>query len=82
MALREMRRVAVGGPVVVFTFDPRIGEPFWFADYFPSLWREAHETSQQLGDLIELLEKVTGRRAEVSPFRLPRDLPAKFTAAG
>ncbi len=32
--------------------------------------------------MIELLEKVTGCRVEVSVFRLPCDLQDKFTAAG
>ncbi len=36
MALHEMRRVAADGPVVIFTFDPRAGETFWFADYSPA----------------------------------------------
>ena len=35
-ALSEVRRVVGGGPVVIFTFDPRLGQRFWFEDYFPS----------------------------------------------
>jgi ubiquinone/menaquinone biosynthesis C-methylase UbiE len=70
-ALSEMRRVSGGGPIVIFTFDPRAGKPFWFADYFPELWREAHETFPPLGEVVGLVEKVTGRRVEVSEFPCP-----------
>ena len=81
-ALSEMRRVAGGGPIVIFTFDPRAGEPFWFAEYFPELWREAHEKFPPLGEVVELLERVSGRRADVSEFPLPHDLRDGFAAAG
>ena len=81
-AFREMRRVVAGGPIVIFTFDPRRGEPFWFAEYFPTLWRQAYETFPPLGAVAELLRETTGRRVEVSAFRLPHDLRDKFAAAG
>jgi ubiquinone/menaquinone biosynthesis C-methylase UbiE len=81
-ALSEMGRVTAGRPVVVFTFDPRVGEPFWLAEYFPDLWREAHEAFPPLDDVMELLGKVAGRHVEVSAFRLPHDLRDKFAAAG
>ncbi len=81
-ALSEMRRVAGGAPIVVFTFDPRAGEPFWFEEYFPELWREAHRAFPPLGEVVELLERVSGSRVEVSEFALPHDLQDGFAAAG
>jgi ubiquinone/menaquinone biosynthesis C-methylase UbiE len=81
-ALSEMGRVAGGGPVVIFTFDPRAGEPFWFAEYFPELWRKTHEAFPPLGEVVELVERATGRRVEVSQFPLPHDLRDGFAAAG
>jgi ubiquinone/menaquinone biosynthesis C-methylase UbiE len=81
-ALDEMRRVVAAGPIVIFTFDPRRGEPFWFAEYFPALWRQAYETFPPLETVVELLGKITGRSVEVSTFRLPPDLEDKFAAAG
>ena len=80
-ALSEMRRVAGGGPIVIFTFDPRAGEPFWFAEYFPELWRQAHRTFPPLGEVVELVERATGRGVEVSEFPLPHDLQDGFAAA-
>jgi ubiquinone/menaquinone biosynthesis C-methylase UbiE len=81
-ALHEMRRVVTAGPIVIFTFDPRRGEPFWFAEYFPALWCQAYETFPPLETVVELLGKITGRSVKVSTFRLPHDLQDKFAAAG
>jgi ubiquinone/menaquinone biosynthesis C-methylase UbiE len=81
-ALSEMGRVAGGAPIVIFTFDPRAGERFWFAEYFPELWREAHNSFPPLGEVVELLERVSGRRIEISEFPLPHDLRDGFAAAG
>ena len=81
-AISEMRRVVEGGPIVIFTFDPRAGEPFWFAEYFPELWHQAHMAFPQLGEVVELVERVTGRGIEVSEFPLPHDLQDGFAAAG
>jgi ubiquinone/menaquinone biosynthesis C-methylase UbiE len=81
-ALSEMRRVASGGPVVVFTFDPRVGQRFWFEDYFLELWHEAHRAFPPLEEVVRLVEEVTGGGVEVFDFRLPHDLQDKLAAAG
>jgi ubiquinone/menaquinone biosynthesis C-methylase UbiE len=81
-ALSEMGRVSGGGPIVIFTFEPRAGEAFWFAEYFPELWRKAHEAFPPLGEVVGLLERITGKRVEVSEFPLPHDLQDGFAAAG
>lgn len=81
-ALSEIRRVVCDGPVVVFTFDPRVGQRFWFEDYFPELWDEAHRVFPPLEEVVRLVQEATGGAVEVSDFRLPRDLQDKFAAAG
>ena len=81
-ALTEMRRVVRGGPVVVFTFDPRVGQRFWFEDYFPELWDEAHQVFPPLEEVVRLVEEATGGDVEVFEFLLPHDLQDKFAAAG
>jgi ubiquinone/menaquinone biosynthesis C-methylase UbiE len=82
-ALSEVRRVVGGGPVVIFTFDPRLGQRFWFEDYFPELWSEAHRSFPPLEDVVSLVGEATGGGSvEVSDFRLPHDLRDKFAAAG
>lgn len=82
VALSEMQRVVSGGPIVIFTFDPRAGQRFWFEDYFPDIWRQAHETFPPLEDVVELLEDITGSGVEVCAFPLPHDLQDGFAAAG
>ena len=82
-ALSEVRRVVGGGPVVIFTFDPRLGQRFWFEDYFPELWSEAHRSFPPLEDVVSLVGEATGAGSvEVYDFRLPHDLRDKFAAAG
>jgi ubiquinone/menaquinone biosynthesis C-methylase UbiE len=81
-ALSEMRRVVRGGPVVVFTFDPRVGQRFWFEDYFPELWDEAHQAFPPLKEVVRLVEEAMGGRVEIFDFRMPHNLQDKFAAAG
>ncbi|MCA1728134.1 MAG: class I SAM-dependent methyltransferase [Actinobacteria bacterium] len=61
-ALSEMQRVARGGPVVIFTFDPRAGRRLWFEDYFPELWRQAHETVEPRPGVRSVAREVSGYR--------------------
>ena len=82
-ALSEVRRVVGGSPIVIFTFDPRLGQRFWFEDYFSELWSEAHRSFPPLEDVVSLVGEATGAGSvEVSDFRLPHDLRDKFAAAG
>ncbi len=82
VALSEMRRVVRAGPIVIFTFDPRAGQRFWFEDYFPELWAEAHRVFPPLEELVTLLGEATGSGVEVFGFRLPHDLQDGFAAVG
>lgn len=81
-ALREMRRVVPDGPLAIFTFDPRLSEPWWFGAYFPTLWRDAFRAFPPLDELIQQLQTYVGRSVDVVPFPLPADLADRFAAAG
>jgi len=37
----EFYRICPKGPIVIFTFDPRECEDFWFKEYFPEIWEQA-----------------------------------------
>ncbi len=68
---------------MILTFDPRLGQRFWFEDYFFELWSETHRSFPPLEDVVSLVGEATGAgSAEVSDFRLPHDLRDKFAAAG
>jgi SAM-dependent methyltransferase len=82
VALSEVRRVVGRGPIVIFTFDPRLGQRFWFEDYFPELWSEAHRSFPPLEEVVRLVGEATGGGVEVFGCRLPHDLQDKFAAAG
>lgn len=81
-AFAEMARVAPDGPIVLFTFDPRLDGKTWLTDYFPTIWSDSFRAFQPVHDLAELFEKATGRPVDVVPFQLPHDLTDNFTAAG
>jgi ubiquinone/menaquinone biosynthesis C-methylase UbiE len=81
-AMSEMRRVVGRGPIVLFTFDPRRAQQFWFEDYFPQLWNQAHRSFPPLADIVELVREATGSSVEVFKFPLPHDLRDTFAAAG
>lgn len=78
----EMNRIAKSGAIVSLTFDPRVVEKPWIADYFPSLWQETFEIFPPLNDVIELFQATTKRTVEISPFLLPHDLTDMFFVAG
>lgn len=81
-AIQQMYRVTGAGPIVLLTFDPRLGEKFWFADYFPQLWQDTFRVFPSLDDVIALIQQTSRRTVEVSPLMLPYDLEDMFAAAG
>jgi ubiquinone/menaquinone biosynthesis C-methylase UbiE len=81
-AVREMNRVARTGAIVFLTFDPRVGEKPWIADYFPSLWEETFHIFPPLSDVAALIQENSQRTVEIFPFMLPHDLTDMFFAAG
>lgn len=81
-AFAEMQRVCHAGPIVIFTFDPRAAELFWFAEYFPDLWQATFALFPPLETLVAQISETTARPVRVTPFRLPPDLRDRFAAAG
>ncbi len=72
-AADEMHRICPSGPVVVFTNDPRKGEPFWFADYFPQIYQRLFVTYPTVEGVAGLLASAGGWKTSVHPFPLPSD---------
>lgn len=81
-SIREMNRIARTGAIVFLTFDPRVGEKLWIADYFPSLWDDAFHVFPPLSDVVALIQSNTQRIVEIIPVMLPHDLTDMFFAAG
>lgn len=81
-ALREMRRATGGGPIVLFTWEPRAVRDFWLDDYFPDIRQGDEEMFEPIESVAAMVEKETGLRSTVTVFALPRDLVDLFAAAG
>ena len=81
-AAAEMARICSTGPIVWFTFDPRLSEYPWLNDYFPTIWENAFEIVPPLDDVCRLLEIHTYRHVTVTPWSVPQDLQDCFMAAG
>ncbi len=81
-AFRELRRTVRAGPIVLLTFDPRLSQPFWLAEYFPTVWQESYRVFPPLDELAADLAEQTGWQVSSRPFLLPPDLVDMFAAAG
>jgi len=81
-AFAELARVADGGPVVVFTRDPRIAESCWMEQYFPEVWAQSHSAYPELRIAVAEMQAATGKNARVDPFDLPATSSDLFAAAG
>lgn len=73
-AASEMCRICPNGPIVLFTIDPRKGESFWFAEYFPGVYRRLFDSFRALEELVTILQNCSGKRVDVTGFPLPADL--------
>jgi ubiquinone/menaquinone biosynthesis C-methylase UbiE len=80
-AFAEMARVIKKGPIVLFTFDPRIGQPFWLAEYFPEIFQAGYQIFRPIEDVKSMLARLTGRTVSELAFPLPPDLNDVFLAA-
>ena len=80
-AAREMRRAAGGGPVLLFTFDPRAQRDFWLDDYLPDIGQGDEQLFPSIESVAAMMEEETGLRASIKPFPLPVDLSDLFLAA-
>jgi ubiquinone/menaquinone biosynthesis C-methylase UbiE len=81
-ALAEMRRVGGGGPVVLFTFDPREGRPFWFGAYFPEIQQQDFEIFPPIAEIAAALANQADTPPRVTAFPLPDDLRDRFMLSG
>jgi ubiquinone/menaquinone biosynthesis C-methylase UbiE len=81
-ALREMRRATGGGPVLLFTFDPRAQRDFWLEDYLPDIGQGDEQLFPSIEFVAAMMEEETGLRTSINPFPLPSDLSDLFLAAG
>ncbi len=81
-ALAEMRRIGAGGPIVLFTFDPREGRPFWFGEYFPDIQQQDFEIFPPIAEIVAALADQAVDTPRVTAFPLPDDLRDRFMLAG
>jgi len=73
-AAAEMRRVCGNGPIVLFTIDPRRGEPFWFSEYFPGIYARLFDAFVPVDELISAFTRTHDATATIRSFPLPHDL--------
>ncbi|WP_155898040.1 hypothetical protein [Allocoleopsis franciscana] len=74
--------IACCAAIIFLTFDPRVGEKPWLAEYFPSLWEDAFRVFPSLTDVASLIQASTHRIVEIVPLMLPHNLTDMFFAAG
>lgn len=80
-AFSEMARVVRDGPIVLFTFDPRQGQPFWLAGYFPGIFQSGYQIFPPIEEVKSRLAKASARAVRDVAFPLPHDLKDAFLAA-
>lgn len=81
-ALREMRRATGGGPLLLFTFEPRAMRDFWLNDYFPDIGQGDEGPFPAIESVAAMMEEETGLLTKILAFPLPYDLTDLFLAAG
>lgn len=72
-AAAECSRVCPLGPMVLLTIDPRLGEAFWFSEYFPAIHQRLFSTFPPIDDVCSELTKHSGCASEVSVWLLPQN---------
>jgi ubiquinone/menaquinone biosynthesis C-methylase UbiE len=77
----EFDRICRNGSVVIFTFDPRQSNKFWFTDYFPSIWDQSILAFEPID---KIAETIAGDKwnYDISSFPLPHNLSDRFAAFG
>jgi SAM-dependent methyltransferase len=73
-AAAEMWRVCGEGRMVLFTIDPRIGEAFWFHDYFPEVHAHLLSVFVPVQQLISTFTLGFGASGTVHKWPLPCDI--------
>ncbi len=80
--LQEIHRVTGGGPVVMFTYDPKMISSFWLTQYFPSFITDVQSTFLPIATLTSKIELIINAVVNIIPFPLPNDLSDSFAAVG
>src|SRR4030043_302816 len=70
----EMQRICPTGPIIIFTFDPRVGQEPWFKDYFFEIYQRDFMTFPPLEKVIEAIAFEGSWSKEILSFPLPKDL--------
>lgn len=73
-AATEIWRVCGNGPMVLFTIDPRRGEPFWFKEYFPGIYKRLYDAFVPVAELLSVFTEKHDTIASIHDFPLPHDL--------
>jgi len=81
-AFSEMARICRSGPIVLFTFDPRLIARPWIADYFPKVWDITFLVFPPLAEVEESIAMKVKRTVTSHVFELPHDFQDLFVAAG
>ena len=72
-AASEISRICPSGPIVLLTIDPRLGEAFWFSEYFPSVYQRLFSTFPRIECVCTEFTKHGGFTSQVSVWLLPHN---------
>ena len=81
-AAKEMHRICPSGPIVLFTNDPRKGDPFWLAEYFPGIIQGLFSFYPPIDEIARLVASVGGWETSIHIFPLPSDFSDMNTRSG
>ncbi len=72
-AASELGRICPSGPIVLLTMDPRLGEAFWFSEYFPSVYQRLFSTFPPIERVCTELTQHGSFASQVSLWLLPQN---------
>lgn len=71
--IKEINRITRGGPILIYTFDPREIERPWISEYFSSIWDDAYKYFPPIKEVCSLIEGVMNNLVSTHRFELPHD---------
>jgi SAM-dependent methyltransferase len=72
-AASELGRICPSGPIVLLTIDPRLGESFWFSEYFPAIYQKLLYAFPPIERVCTAFTKHGGFTFQVSLWLLPQN---------
>jgi ubiquinone/menaquinone biosynthesis C-methylase UbiE len=72
-AASELGRICPSGPIVLLTIDPRLGESFWFSEYFPAIYQKLLYAFPPIECVCAEFTKQGGLTSQVSLWPLPQN---------